>query len=400
MTEPPIFTPDFFQNPYPTFEWLRENHPVYRTTIPFTDVGVWLVSRYEDVREGFADARLSSDYRTASSDFTDASLAFGAGTVAERSMVNLDPPDHTRLRKLAAATFTGRRIAQWETTIQKITGALLDAVPAGEPVDIIDNIATPLSVEVICDILGAPPGDRARLREWGDLIFTADPGERHLVHGAIESMIAYTGDLILQKKDSLSDDLLSELIRASQTPGVLSEDELLSTVIGLIVAGYETSIRLVGDAFLVLLDHPEQLSLIRRNMALVDSAIEEVLRYDGPQASSLWRFSSTDMEIAGVKIPAHEPVLLLVGSAHRDSDHYPAADSFDISREDKRHLAFGHGIHRCLGSQLARLETRVLLGETLKRFSRISLAVSREEVVYKPSLVVRGPAYLPLIFEN
>ncbi|MFI6457828.1 cytochrome P450 [Streptosporangium amethystogenes] len=400
MTTPPVFTPDFFQDPYPTYSWLRENHPVFRTTIPFTDVGVWLVSRYEDVREGFTDARLSSDYRNASPAFTEASLAFGSGTVAERSMVNLDPPDHTRLRKPATAAFSGRRVAQWEAAIEKTTDALLNAVPTGEPVDVMNHLATPLSVGLICDVVGAPPGDRARLREWGDLMFTADPAERHLAHGAIESMLTYTGDLILRKKDDLGADLLSDLIRASRTPGALTEDELLTTVFGIIVAGYETSIRLVGSTFLALLDHPGQLSLLRRDPALIDSAIEEVLRYDGPTASPMWRFPTTDVEIAGVTIPAREPILLLVGSAHRDPAHYPAPDSFDVSREDKRHLAFGHGIHRCVGAQLARLEAKIIIGRTLDRFSKMSLAVPRDDVVFAPSLIMRGPAYLPLVFEN
>ncbi|GAA2845824.1 cytochrome P450 [Streptosporangium fragile] len=396
----PVFTPEFFQNPYPTYEWLRENHPVYRTTIPSTDVGVWLVSRYEDVRDGFLDARLSNDYRTASPDFTEASLAFGAGTPAERSMVNLDPPDHTRLRKLAAAAFTGRRVAQWGTTIQAITDSVLDTVPVNEPVDVMESIATPLAVEMICDIVGAPPGDRADLREWGDLMFTADPAERHLSHGAIESMLAYMGDLIVRKKNDLSNDLLSELIRASRTPGMLTEDELLTTVFGIIVAGYETSIRLIGGAFLALLDHPGQQALLRRDVTLVDAAVEEVLRYDGPTTATMWRFPTADAEIAGVRVPAREPILFLVGSAHRDPAQYPSPDSFDVLREDKRHLAFGHGIHRCVGAQLARLEAKIAIGRALERFPKMTLAVRRDEVVFKPSLIMRGPARLPTVFES
>ncbi len=400
MTAIPVFTSEFFQDPYPTYRFLRENHPVCRTTIPFTDVDVWLVSRYDDVKEGLADARLSSDYANASPAFHAASLAFGSGTVGSRTMLNLDPPDHTRLRRLAASIFTDRRIAQWQTAMRAAAETLLGSLPGKEPVDVLERIAAPLSVEVICTVLGAPPGDSAQLREWGDLIFTADPNLRHLAFEAVESLVAYTSDLIAEKKRHLGTDLMSDLIRASRTPGMLSEDELLATMVGLIVAGYESTIALVGDLFLALLDHPEQHALLRKDISLADAAIEEVLRYDGPQASSFWRFPTTDMEMAGVRIAAHETVLLLVGSAHRDPARYPDPDDFDILRKDKRHLAFGHGIHRCLGAQLARRNARTLLTMTLERFPHMSLAVPRADIVYKPNLIVRGPAFLPLAFDQ
>ncbi|MEV4378186.1 cytochrome P450 [Streptosporangium sp. NPDC049644] len=315
-------------------------------------------------------------------------------------MLNLDPPDHTRIRKLAAATFTERRIAQWQTAMRSITDSLLDAVPAKEPVDLLDAIAAPLAVQVICAVLGAPPGDSVSLREWGDLIFTADPAHRHLAVEAMESLIAYSGDLIAHKKKDPGSDLLSELIEASRGPGLLGEDELLATVLGLVVAGYESTIAMVGDIFLALLDHPDQLALLRRDLGLADAAIEEVLRYDGPQASSFWRFPTEDVKIGGVPVAAQETVLLLVGSAHRDPARYPDPDRFDILREDKRHLAFGHGIHRCLGAQLARRNTRTLLTRTLERFPAMSLAVDRADIEYKPNLIVRGPAFLPLILDH
>ncbi|WP_283134986.1 cytochrome P450 family protein [Rhizohabitans arisaemae] len=396
MTTFPVFTPEFFQHPYPMYQKLREEHPVHRTRFPFTDVDVWLVSRYEDVREGLRDARLSSDYRNAPPAFHAAGLAFGGDTVAARTMLNLDAPDHTRVRKLATATFSARRIAEWAESIETIVAELLDAVPAGEAVDVLDRVATPLSVKVICEIIGAPPSDAATLRNWADAIFAADPAQRPQAAKAVDSLIDYSAALIADKKRHLDTDLISDLIRA--TPELISEDELLATVLGLVVAGYETTIALAGDIFLALLDHPEQAALLRRDPSLIEAAIEEVLRYDGPTASSFWRFPTEDLEIAGIPIATGEPVLFLIGSAHRDPARYPDPDRFDILREDKRHLAFGHGIHHCLGAQLARLESRILLTRTLERFPSMALAIPRADVVFKPSLIVRGPAFLPVVF--
>lgn len=397
---PAMFTPEFFQNPYPFYAWLRDNAPVYPVTIPFVDIRVWLVSRFADVRQGFADRRLSSDYRSASPDFHTAGLAFGAGTVAERTMVNLDPPDHTRIRRLAAGTFTAERIAQWEQTIREKVDALLDPLPMGEPVDVIARIAAPLSVRAICAVIGAEPGDEADLRRWGDLVFTADPAELAQVPEATAGLMKYAEELVAHKRTHPGDDLLSELIAAGDDSGVLSSDELTATAVGLVVAGYESSIRLIGDVLLALLDHPDQLTGVRDGRFTVADAIEETLRYDGPQPSSLWRFATEDLNIAGTGIPAHEPVLLLVGAAHRDERQYPHPDIFDLGRADKRHLAFGHGLHRCLGAALARLESRILLEHLLSRYAQLSLGMPREEVHYKPSLVLRGPSALPLVLHR
>lgn len=397
---PQLLSPEFFQDPYPVYAWLREHAPVYPFTIPFVDIRVWLVSRYDDVRAGLADLRLSSDYRSASPQFRAAGLAFGTGTIGERTMLNLDPPDHTRLRRLAAGTFTGARIAQWDATIRATVAELLDALPIGEPVDVLARVAAPLSIRVICAVLGAEVGDETELRRWGDLVFTADPTELPQVPAATESLLAYAETLVAHKRAHPGGDLLSGLIAASDDTGALSSDELIATSVGLVVAGYETTIRLIGDLLLALVDHPEAQAALRDGRHSVSAAVEEVLRYDGPQASALWRFPTEDLHIAGTTIPAHEPVLLLVGAAHRDERHYENPDAFDLGRADKRHLAFGHGIHHCLGAALARLESGILLESLLARYGGLSLAVAREQIRFKPSLVVRGPAELPLILHR
>ncbi|MGN2638108.1 cytochrome P450 family protein [Nocardia takedensis] len=400
LSVPAMFTPEFFQDPYPFYAWLRDNAPVYPVTIPFVNIRVWLVSRFADVRAGFTDARLSSDYNTALPDFRAAGLAFGAGTVAERTMLNLDLPDHTRLRRLAQGTFTAARIAQWESGIRKTVDDLLTPLPLGEPVDVMSRVAAPLSIRSICSVIGAEPGDEDDLRRWGDLVFTADPAELGDVPEATSSLMRFAEELVAHKRAHPGDDLLSDLVKASDETQALSSDELVGTAVALVVAGYESSIRLMGDMLVALLAHPEQLAEVRAGKYTVSESIEETMRYDGPQPSSLWRFATEDLEIAGTTIPAHEPVLLLVGAAHRDERQYPNPDVYDIGREDKRHLAFGHGIHRCLGAALARLESRILLEMLLERFSEVSMAVPRAEIRFKPSLVLRGPAELPLVLNH
>lgn len=395
-----MFTPAFFRDPYPFYALLRDTAPVLPVALPPAGVRVWVVSRYADVRAGFADPRLSSDYATALADFRAAGLAFGAGTLAERTMVNLDPPDHTRVRRLAAGTFTSARIARWDAAIHATVDDLLDALPTGEPVDLMATVAAPLSIRTIRAVLGAEPGDEADLRRWGDLVFTADPAELPEVPEAAARLLGYAGELVADKRARPGDDLLSELVAATDGSGSLSTDELTATAVGLVVAGYESTIRLIGDLLVALLDHPDQLAALRAGRYTTADAVEETLRYDGPQSSSLWRFATEDLEIAGTTVPAHEPVLLLVGSAHRDGRHYPDPDSFDLGRADKRHLAFGHGIHHCLGAALARLQSRILLESLLARYSRISFAGPRAEIPYKPSLVVRGPDELPLVLHR
>lgn len=398
FTEHDIFTPEFFQNPFPGYAWLREFAPVHPVNIPSTPVRVWLISRHADVQAAFLDQRLSSDYRWAKPDFHAAGLAFGSGTVFERAISNLDPPEHAKMRRLAAYAFTPKRIQQWEKDIRKIAGELLDRIPPGEPIDVMDQLAAPLSVRSIAAVLGVPPPDHASLRKWGDLVFTANPDEMKMVPDALKALLSLTNELIVLKRKEPADDLLSTLIAATDGDECISADELVAVSMSVLIAGYETTIRLIGDTLLALLDHPEQLALLQNGQYTVDTAIEEVLRYYGPQTSALWRFTNQDTEIAGTTIPAHEPVLLLVASAHRDAQRYADPDTFDITRTDKRHLAFGHGIHHCIGAALARMESKVLVTCLIERNIRISLAIPRAQIYFKPSLVLRGPDVLPMIF--
>ncbi|MEU8271269.1 cytochrome P450 [Sphaerisporangium sp. NPDC049002] len=399
MPEPSVaapFTEPYFQNPYPTYEWLRDNHPVHPVTVPGTDVRVWLVSRYDDVRAAFTDERISNDAAWATQEFREAGLVLGAGGDIDRSMSTVDPPAHTRYRKLTASTFTAARVQQWERSVKEIVDKLLDDVRPGRVVDLLDRFATPMAVSVICEVMGIPSADRKLLREWGDVIFTADPGRRGEAVDAAASLAGYIRELIAVKRNDLSDDLMSALIQAHDDEG-LTETELMASCAGLVIAGYETTIGLTGTAVLTLLDNPEAMRELRDDPSLLGAMVEEVLRYDGAATTSLWRFAKEDIEISGTKIPAHDAMFLLIGSANRDPRQFTDPDTFDLHRAAKQSLAFGHGIHRCVGAALGRLELKVSVGAVLERFSDIELAVDRDEIRYKPLVGIRGPMSLPLI---
>ncbi|WP_405151140.1 cytochrome P450 [Sphaerisporangium sp. NBC_01403] len=390
------FTEPYFQNPYPTYEWLRDNHPVHPVTVPGTDVRVWLVSRYDDVRAAFTDERISNDATWATKEFREAGLVLGAGGDIDRSMSTVDPPAHTRYRRLVASTFTAARVQHWERTVKEIVDRLLDDLRPGGVVDLLDRFATPMAVSVICEVMGIPSADRKSLREWGDVIFTADPARRGEAVDAAAALAGYIRELIAVKRNDLSDDLMSALILAHDGEG-LTETELVASCAGLVIAGYETTIGLTGTAVLTILDNPQAMRELRDDPSLMSAMVEEVLRYDGAATTSLWRFAKEDIEIGGTRIPAHDALFLLIGSANRDPRQFADPDTFDLHRVTKQSLAFGHGIHRCVGAALGRLELRVSVAAVLERFSGIELAVDRNEIRYKPLVGIRGPMSLPLI---
>ncbi|GAA4211184.1 cytochrome P450 family protein [Microbispora amethystogenes] len=407
MSESPVaapFTAPYFQNPHPTYEWLRDHHPVHPVTVPGTGVRVWLISRHDDVRAAFTDERISNDARWATERFRKAGLVLGAGGDIDRSMSTVDPPEHTRYRKLAASTFTAARVRRWEHIVQEIVDDLLDDLLddlSGDPrpeaaVDLLDRFATPMAVSVICEVMGIPSADRKSLREWGDVIFTADPARRGEAVDAAAALAGYMRELIAAKRKRLSPDLMSALILAHDGEG-LTETELVASCAGLVIAGYETTIGLTGTAVLTLLDNPGALRELRDDPSLAGAMVDEVLRYDGAATTSLWRFAKEDIEIRGTTIPAHDAMFLLIGSANRDPRRFADPDTFDLHRADKQSLAFGHGIHRCVGAALGRLELRVSVAAVLERFSGIELAVDRSEIRYKPLVGIRGPMSLPLI---
>jgi hypothetical protein len=383
-----LFGDAFWRDPHPTLGLLRAEAPVLR--VDLADGPVWLVTRYDDVRALLADPRLSKNWRHL---LPPEARADAPGE--QESMLMRDPPDHTRLRKLVSRSFTARRIAGLRPRVAEIADELLDAVPVDAPFDLVERYAFPLPVQVICELLGVPAGDRDRFGAWSRvLIDQSSPEEAHEANGQLH---AYLTELIARRRAEPDEALLSALIRVADDDGDrLSEAELVSMATLLLIAGHETTTNLLGNAVLALLTRPDQLALLRARPELLPRAVDELLRFDGPVWNATYRFTTEDVEVAGVTIPAASAVQLTLGSANRDDARFPDAAELRVDRDAGGHLAFGHGIHYCLGAPLARIEGEVALGALLARFPRWEAAADPAELVFRRSTLIRGLRALPV----
>ncbi|MEV6103673.1 cytochrome P450 [Streptomyces sp. NPDC051940] len=381
---------EFTRNPYPVYAKLREQGPVHRV---LSDEGeLWLIVGYDAVREALTDVRFTKNWRALMSP----GEAVDASPIDEH-MLESDPPRHTRLRRLVAREFTGRRIAALAPRVQEITDELLDAMLAapGRRTDLVDALAFPLPMTVICELLGVPDLQRAAFRDWSNAIVS--PTSAQATNAAVAAMEAYLDELIEDKRCSEPrDDLLSALIRTRQEDGdALSRRELIGMAFLLLVAGHETTVNLIANGVHALLTHPGQLAALRADPdGLLDGAVEEMLRYDGPVETSTYRFTAAPVDFRGVTIPAGAVVRVVISSAERDPARFPAADAFDIRRDTQGHLAFGHGIHYCLGAPLARLEARIAVRGLLERCPE--LALDGEAADWRPGMLIRGPKRVPV----
>lgn len=396
------FLPEVHADPYPLYRRLRELDPVHQTVMP----GVWVLTRYADCLAVLRDAgRFSSDSRNSDAFaefrrmFADQIPEFLDETRA-RSMLFVDPPDHTRLRTLVNKAFTARVVEAMAPHIREIVDGLLHAIEArgGETFDVVADVAYPLPTTVICEILAIPEDDREEFRRWSpDLVRALDPfiGPDLLpqVNAAAEWFRQYFDRVIEERRRSPGDDVLSGLVHAQEQGDRLTREELLSTSILLLVAGHETTVNLVGNGMLALLRHPDQLERIRAEPALIRPAVEELLRYDSP-VQLTGRTAMEDVEIGGRPIRKGQQVITSIGAANRDPARFERPDDLDIGREDNHHLAFSGGIHFCLGAPLARAEGQAAIGAMTRRFPRMELAIDQVEL--RPTVTLRGPARLPV----
>ncbi|MFJ3913332.1 cytochrome P450 family protein [Streptomyces vinaceus] len=394
----PYGDPAFLADPFPLYRQLREDGPVRRVVIAGA-LEAWLVTRYEDGLAALSDTRLSSDVRDAADTRLLEQLP---GTERESMLGNMlrsDPPDHTRLRRLVSKAFTARRVAEMRPRVQEVTDRLLDAVVADGHADLVADFALPLPVTVISELLGVPVDERHEFQRWTDrmLMRGAQPPDPAVVNEAWRHMRAYVTELIGAKRAEPGEDLLSALITARDEEQRLSEDELVAMVFLLLAAGYVTTVNLISGGIAMLLAHPDQLDLLRSDPALLPGAVEEFLRYDGPVSPGIARFAREDVEIAGVRIPRGATVLIGSAVADRDPDRFADPDRLDITRADNAHLAFGHGIHYCLGAPLARLEGQIAIGTALRRLPGLALAVEPARIPWRPG-GLRGPLALPVTF--
>ncbi|MYT71691.1 MULTISPECIES: cytochrome P450 [unclassified Streptomyces] len=369
----------FYADPYPVYEKLRARGPVHhvRTPGPGPAEELWLIVGHDAARAAFTDPRLA---KTPPWDMADDLIG--------PHLLFADPPEHGRLRSLVTREFTPGRVAALAPRIQKITDELLDdMVPRGSA-DLIAALAFPLPFVVICELLGVLDIDRDRFRRMSTQVVAPTSDEE--AYAAHVEIAGFLDELIEDKRCAApADDLLSALIRTTAEDGDrLSPAELRGMAFLLLVAGHETTVNLIGNGVRALLDHPDQLAALRADMSLLDGAVEEMLRYDGPVETATHRFAAEPVEIGGTVIPAGDPVLIAIGDADRDPARFPAPDRFDIRRAPRGHLAFGHGIHYCLGAPLARLEGRIALRSLLERCPDLSLDGTPD--TWLPGLLMRG----------
>jgi len=390
----------FMADPHALYEMLRRDRPVTKARLS-NGPRIWLVTRYGDVRAALTDPRLAKDSAGLADVFDrrmpgdQPRVRFGQELSVH--MLNADPPDHTRLRKLVSRGFTGRAIAGLRPRIETIATELADAMAVsmatGDAVDLVDEFAFPLPMTVICEILGVPGARRNDFRRWSNTLLSAAPVEQRAAAAA--AMGEYLKRLVADKREHPGEDMLSAIVAAGEDADQLSGGEAVSMAFLLLVAGHETTVNLIGNGVLALLRNPDQRARLRADQSLLPAAVEEFLRLDSPVNLATMRFTAEPVTIAGVEIPAGEIVLLALGSANRDPARYDHPDELDL-RRDTSNLAFGHGIHHCLGAPLARLEGEIAFRVLLERFPDLALAGLPGELVWRNSTLFRGLTRLPV----
>ncbi|AIA05948.1 cytochrome P450 [Streptomyces noursei] len=392
------FTAESLRDPHALYAKMRDEAPVQKVVLP-QGLAVWLLTRYDDVRAALSDPRLRSDKSDVDGVLRNHLVSQEAreSWVDELSgnLLNTDPPDHTRLRRLVNRAFTPRTVAAMRSRIEEVTDELLDALPRGSEVDLLASFALPLPIIVICDLLGVPPEDRGVFTDWSNaLLSSADAAE---TAEAGQKMFAFLGALLAEKRARPADDLLSGLVQVRDEEDRLSEEELISMALLLLVAGNESTVNLIGNSVLALLRHPDQLAALRADPALLPGAIEEFLRYDGPINTATFRSTAEPVTFSGVTIPAGELVVVSLLAANRDAGRFADPDRLDVTRPAGGHLGFGHGVHFCLGAPLARMEGEIALGRLLARFPDIKPALALDELTYRFSTIIHGLEKLPVI---
>ena len=378
---------------------------MYLTTLPHKQVA-WLVTRYEDVLGVLMDERFVKDPLNAVSPEENARTLWVPGVFKPltRNMLDVDEPDHTRLRALVRKVFTPRLIEQLRERIQTLCDELLDAAQRKKgSMELVSDFALPVPATVIADLLGVPPADRRKFHRWSSKIVSVSPGAEAGLQGlrlipSVWAFIRYLRKQFKQRRSNPKDDLITALVQAEEAGDKLSEDELLAMGFLLLVAGHETTVNLIASGTLALLEHPEQMEMLVHNPSLIKPTVEELLRYTSPVQIATERFTREDVAIAGTMIPRGERVLAVIGSANRDERQFENPDTLDITREPNRHLAFGKGIHHCLGTPLARMEGQIAINTLVHRFPNLRLAVAPESLRWRRGLFLRGLEKLPLAF--
>lgn len=396
-TELPIFDAQYKADPHPVYDLLREQGPLSPIRLP-TGAEAWLVTEYRTARELLNDPRLSKNSEFAGPTWHRAHPTYKDGTSKPvfRSLITIDPPDHTRLRSMVAREFTARRIERLRPQVEAMATELVDAMAEHEgTVDLIKDFALPLPLRVICALIGVPAEDYVRFGRWSELMTTADRDEQALIPIAAAELREYLLALMAVKRREPDDSLFSALV-AAHDDGQMTEDELAALGYFLLVAGHETTVHLIGNGMLLLMQQPETWRRLCADPDIAAPLVEELLRIGSPVDVSTPRFATERIAVAGAVIEPGDVVLVSLSGSNRDPGHFPAADRIDVDRDVSAHLAFGHGIHYCIGAPLARVEGEVALRLLSRRFPDLALAAPSAELRWRPGLVMRGLHELPV----
>jgi len=402
VTQVDVTSAKFKANPFPFYAQLRAEAPVFPVTVPMpTKQRAWLVTRYDDVLDVLKDSRFTKNPHNAMSpeQLKKRPWVPSMFKPLEQNMLDQDSPDHTRLRALVHKAFTPRLIEQMRDQIQVLTNELLDAAEPNGGMDLIADFALPLPLTMIGRILGVPAADNHKFHRWTKTLLSAGTNMNYFV--VIPSMIrfmAYLKKLIKERRAHPKDDLVTALVQAKDGSDQLSGDEVLAMIFLLLVAGHETTVNLIGSGSLALLEHPDQLEKLRSEPAIIKPAIEELLRFVCPVEMATERYAREDITIAGTTIQRGELVLAVIGSANRDANYFDNPDSLDLTRENNKHLAFGQGVHYCLGAPLARLEGQIAISTLFQRMPNLRLSIAPDQLRWRSGFILRGLEALPVSF--
>jgi cytochrome P450 len=396
-TEVNITSSAFKANPYPAFARLRAYDPVHQLTSS-NGQSTWLITRYTDAEVVLRDERFVKVRQNGLLPEEPIHTPASATDLMSMGMIDFDPPDHTRLRSLVSLSFTPYVVERWRGRIQEITDELIDVVRGKGTMDLIEEFAFLLPLRVISEMLGVPAEDSTKLHIWTKLIADAlgDPVAYQQVGEQLQAFYTYLHALVESKRQTSADDLLSKLIQAEGDR--LSERELLAMVFLLIVAGHDTTSNLIGNSMLALLTHPDQRALLKHNPALIKTAVEEFLRYRSPFMHATLRWASQDVEFGGKLIRHGDGVVVALAAANRDAEEFAEPDRLDITRQENQHLAFGKGIHYCLGAPLARLEGQIAISSLLRHLPNMRLQIDPEALIWRSGSLALGVNHLPVVF--
>lgn len=398
-----ITSPEHKANPHRLYARLRAETPVCPVLMPDKQTA-WLVTRYDDVVAVLKDERFVKDrFRSLAPQFSQKQPWMPAVfKPLMQNMLDSDAPNHTRLRSLVQLAFTPRRVNAMAGRIQELSNQLLDDFILRGQTDLIRDYALPLPTTVIAEFLGVPVADRHKFHRWSARIVSLNWSKWDMVKGipAVWSFLRYIRKLVKTKRTNPQDDMITALVQAEEAGDRLSEDELVAMIFLLLVAGHETTVNLIANGTVALLQYPDQLERLIAEPELIKPAVEELLRFAPPLDTATERFAREDISVAGTTIPAGSLVFAVLNSANRDEQQFPEADQLNIARDPNRHLSFGLGVHFCLGSSLARLEAQTAINSLLQRTKDLRLAVPAEELKWRRGPILRGMQALPLLFAN